>query len=931
MYDELYQAIKLRFGDVNASQSMGAWICANTTIKKRPFSFEGYRFQEAIADDMHNNVSVIKCSQIGLALPLDTPLPTPTGWTTMGEVNVGDQIFDEKGQPTLVTFKSEIYTDHRCFDIEFDDGTVERADENHRWFVKTSRGAFNNTEVFQGRGRPLSAAGFGHEGVVNTAFLWDNFRKAKFYIPTCGSLKLPDAVLPMDPYIYGSWLGDGTRYSATLTVGDQDIVEVAELFKARGVDLVPSSQLQYRMLGQYKRLRLMGVLGEAKRIPMIFQRASVAQRLELLRGLMDTDGSITEGGRASFHNTEEGLVADVQDLLHGLGYKTRTRWRKPDGSGFGGKKQIAEVSFVPDEVPVFNLKRKACRQNARQARPRFTKNRTIIDVRPAPSVAVQCLTVEADSHLFLMGRSMIPTHNTEVQIRKFLAILTRSTALNGIFSLPNEAMFTRTYNGRIKPILDADAVFNPPSSVKPTRSRNQIQIRDSFGYISGCTEGDATNTSADFVFHDELDLSPETIIALYQSRLQGSDMRMVQQFSTPTFTGVGIHKSFQLTDQREYTMRCSACRHTQVPRFTPAFVYLNKNNRIDVENFTDLTAQQIALLDLEDCHVRCEKCSARLDLGDADRREWLATYPLRQNFRGYRVRPFSTPRIKPAYIFGQLAQYQERSFTRGFYNTVLGEEYDAADARIQEADVKACLARGQASIPDVSRDIPCFLGIDVGLTCYITISYDDDEGFPVFVLFDTVPAAYLQRRVEELMQIYNIVQGAIDRFPYTTDADALRDITHGLVVPIQYRGNQALAPVMDADTKVLNHYSANNTLILDRIKALVSHRKVTISGYQGQGTTVIKHLTSMVRDDKPNDGIEVMAEWRKTDGDDHYMHSMAFNLLARRVCEHMYATQISTVATVSSFLGAPMAGTQGMLNFNGTGKMNGLERIARLG
>jgi len=517
---------------------------------------------------------------------------------------------------------------------------------------------------------------------------------------------------------------------------------------------------------------------------------------------------------------------------------------------------------------------------------------------------------------------------TEVQIRKFLAILTRSTALNGIFSLPNEAMFTRTYNGRIKPVLEGDAVFNPPTGTKPTRSKNQVQIRDSFGYISGCTEGDATNTSADFVFHDELDLSPETIIALYQSRLQGSDMRMVQQFSTPTFTGIGIHKSYQLTDQREYTMRCPACRHIQIPKFEPQFVHLTKMP-FDVEKFTDLTAQQIALLDLEDCYVKCEKCDARLDLGDDGQREWVASYPSRQNFRGYRVRPFSTPRIKPAYIFGQLAQYQERSFTRGFYNTVLGEEYDAANARIQESDVKACLK--QAAIPDVSKDIPCYLGIDVGLTCYITVSYDDDEGFPVFCLFDTVPAAYLQKRVGELMSIYNIVQGTIDRFPYTTEADALRETTGGLIVPVQYRGMQGLAPVVDSDTKILNHYSANNTLILDRVKALISHRKMVFTGYQGQSDLIVKQLTSMVRDDKPTDGIEVMAEWKKTDGNDHYMHSIAFNLLARRVCEHMYSTQVSTVATTSAFLGAPFAGTQGMLNFNGTGKLNRLQQISRLG
>jgi len=535
-----------------------------------------------------------------------------------------------------------------------------------------------------------------------------------------------------------------------------------------------------------------------------------------------------------------------------------------------------------------------------------------------------------DMHRNLSVKKCSQIGLTEVQIRKFLAILTRSTAIAGIFSMPNEKMFTKTYNGRIKPILEADAVFNPPSAMKPTRSKDQVQIRDSFGYITACTEGDATSLSADFLFHDELDLSPQEIIALYQSRLQGSDMQITQSFSTPTFAGFGIDKNYQLTDQREYFAKCPGCNRWHIPLFKPAFIHLKKLP-FDIENFTDLTAQQIAMLDLEDCYVKCPDCEHRLELGNDDLREWVALRPSVLNFRGYQVRPFSTPRIKPSYIFGQLAQYQDKSFTRGFYNTVLGEEYTAADARLQEADIKACMAKGTASIPNISADTPCFMGIDVGLTCYITISYDDDDGKPHFVYFDTVPASSLQRRVEELCKIYNIVQGAIDRFPYTTEADAMRDSTSGLIIPVQYRGLQALAPVMESDTKILNHYSANNTLALDRVQSLISHRIMTISGYQGQAATVTKHLMSMVRDDKPSDSDNVLGEWKKTDGNDHFMHSIAFNLLARRIGEHMFATQISTVATTSSFLGASFGGTQGMLNFNGTGKTTGLSRISRLG
>jgi hypothetical protein len=517
---------------------------------------------------------------------------------------------------------------------------------------------------------------------------------------------------------------------------------------------------------------------------------------------------------------------------------------------------------------------------------------------------------------------------TEVQIRKFLAILTRSTALAGLFSMPNEKMFTKTYNSRIKPILEADGVFNPPTTTKPTRSKDQIQIRDSFGYITGCTETDATSLSCDFLFHDELDLSPQEIIALYQSRLQGSDMQMTQAFSTPTFAGFGISKNYELTDQREYTAKCTACRHTQVPRFTPRFVHV-EDFKFDVEEFTDLTAEQIAMINLEDCYVRCERCSTRLDLGNRDLREWVATYPSRHNFRGYQVRPFSTSRIKPAYIFGQLAQYQKNSFTRGFYNTVLGEEYTSADARVQKKDIEACMAQGQASIPTITSDTPVYLGIDVGFTCHIVVTVDDANGFPNAVLFDTVPAAFLESRVEELLKIYNVAQGCIDRFPYTQQADALRDATFGRIVPVQYRGTQTLAPVNEVDTKVLSHYSANRTQILDRVQAMFGHRKLTLSGYRGQRDTLIAHFTDMVRNEKPGEAVE--AEWMKTTGNDHYFHALALSILARRVGEHMFINRVATMSTSSSFSATQFGSDSGSLSFNGSGGTKALQRISRLG
>jgi hypothetical protein len=129
---------------------------------------------------------------------------------------------------------------------------------------------------------------------------------------------------------------------------------------------------------------------------------------------------------------------------------------------------------------------------------------------------------------------------TEVQIRKSLALLRRNSSLGLIFTLPNEDMYKRVAQTRLLPMVEEDRVFNPPADKKPTRSMSTIQIVDSFMYLLNCTEAAATGTPADILMHDELDISPQDKIGLFQSRLQRSRFKVTQRFSTPTFLDFGI-------------------------------------------------------------------------------------------------------------------------------------------------------------------------------------------------------------------------------------------------------------------------------------------------------------------------------------------------------------------------------------------------------
>ena len=124
---------------------------------------------------------------MGKALALDTPLATPTGWTTMGEVQVDDQVFDEAGSPCTVTYKSPVFEGHDCYDVVFDDGSVITADADHRWLTWSAGQA--RVRITAELAAELSVRGVG--------------RTTGHLIPVTGALDCPEAELPVDPYEVG--------------------------------------------------------------------------------------------------------------------------------------------------------------------------------------------------------------------------------------------------------------------------------------------------------------------------------------------------------------------------------------------------------------------------------------------------------------------------------------------------------------------------------------------------------------------------------------------------------------------------------------------------------------------------------------------------------------------------------------------------------
>jgi deoxycytidine triphosphate deaminase len=358
----------------------------------------------------------------GKALDVDTEVPTPDGWVTMGDLEPGDHVFGIDGRPVPVVDATPVMVDRPCFEVWFSDGTSVIADAAHQWLTRT-----RNDRRRRSLGQVRTT-----EEIARTVMVRE--REYTHRIPVCAPVQYEARVLPVDPYVLGAWLGDGTSTQAVLTSADAPILEQVA---AAGYDVAKASgPLAYRIggvghtrdatTGRYTRngslsstLRNLDLLGN-KHIPETYLRADVSQRQALLEGLMDTDGYVDKWGRCEFTTIRHGLAAQVRELVAGLGFRPVVAYKRAmlNGVDCGPK---YDVTFTPDR-PVFRLPRKLVRQK-RQGR--FEDGRAIVEVRPVEPVPVRCIQVGSSDGLYLVTRSYIPTHNSSLGR---LGLLIHSTA-----------------------------------------------------------------------------------------------------------------------------------------------------------------------------------------------------------------------------------------------------------------------------------------------------------------------------------------------------------------------------------------------------------------------------------------------------------------------------------------------------------------------
>lgn len=337
-------------------------------------------------------------------LPLDTPIATEEGFKTMADLQVGDKVFDKDGNLCTVTVKSGIHH-NPCYKITFDNSESIIADAEHKWLIHIKTRLKDSYKELVLTTAELAA----YIDLVKDN--WNTYTIPK--ILNAKPLNIEEKNLPLDPYVLGCWLGDGSKQCGVITNVSNNIWDE---IKSRGYELGPDISAEDRaeahtVLGISPILRSLNLINN-KHIPDMYLRASYQQRLDLLRGLMDTDGYYHPKRKRFVMNTDqEWQMRDLIKLLGSLGIKPSVfeQITKLNGKEFPGW----NINFSTLNLNPF------LSRNQEIEFPKVDKCsfRNIESVEPCEMVPTQCIAVDSPSHTYLAGYSCIVTHNTNAEIK----------------------------------------------------------------------------------------------------------------------------------------------------------------------------------------------------------------------------------------------------------------------------------------------------------------------------------------------------------------------------------------------------------------------------------------------------------------------------------------------------------------------------------
>ena len=342
---------------------------------------------------------------------------TTDGWKKHGDLKVGDYVYHPSGKPVKVIATSE---ETRCDRrITFTNGEVIETHSNHEWYV-IPRG--NKPRVLETK-------------IIETKKYWQHQTsgkyRAKYQLPHKKPLVQPESELKIDPYLLGLWLGDGETSSVTLTLN--------------------------------------------KHIPKEYETSSIAQRLQLLAGFIDADGYYYEkNGRYTLSNTNKDVIDSLARILSTLDVRTTVSEFEPGlrSGGIQGKKKVYQLTFNTSlDIPC-RLERKKNTNPMKIKRMVGIKN---IEKINDPNIKGKCIQVDSPDGLYLVGETLLPTHNSQLVSRSLPPYILGKDPTKRIVGVSYSGDFAKRFSKDAKRIIASPeyAELFPHTKINTARKRDQ--------------------------------------------------------------------------------------------------------------------------------------------------------------------------------------------------------------------------------------------------------------------------------------------------------------------------------------------------------------------------------------------------------------------------------------------------------------------------
>lgn len=381
--------------------------------------------------NMIDDKQIILCSGpagCGKAQPLYSTIYTPNGPIKMSDVKIGQEICGVNGDITKINgiFPQGLKD---CYRIYFTDNVYVDCCDEHLWLVSTNenrdKGKYDIYNIIETK------------DMLNNIYVRDNRRNYK--LPITKPVFYNSRNLPFDPYLMGILIGDGgmTQRTTRITSKDKEILnEISNIIKKYNLILNPTKKTilnkdcTYIISGKKNKLNYITnetdklkirCKSEYKFIPSDYLYSSIDDRIKLLQGLMDTDGTVRkESGCPSYSTSSIKLKDDFCELIRSLGGIANVSVKNT-------KKLTNYIISInlPNDIKPFRLTRKL---NLIKEKTKYLTPRFIDKIEYLGKIEQQCISVESDNHLYLTDNHVI-THNTHLSIIKSLELIQRNDGI----------------------------------------------------------------------------------------------------------------------------------------------------------------------------------------------------------------------------------------------------------------------------------------------------------------------------------------------------------------------------------------------------------------------------------------------------------------------------------------------------------------------